>query len=80
MCLAVEAQHRGEGTYHACFTITEAGPYSVSVGVEGEQGCRVFNNMCRAGPLSLPQCRVVSVDTCLVAGQTGELRLQRRDK
>lgn len=78
---AVKSNHHGEGLYTASVTLTEAGPFTVSIRHAGEDGRHiVFQNACVAGPLSVPHCAVISVDTCLTAGQTGQLKVQRRDK
>ena len=76
---AVVAKASGKHTHNACFTLTEAGPFTVAVRLEGAQGCREYKNLCKPGPVSVPHCKVLSVDSCLTAGQTGKLRLQRRD-
>lgn len=80
VCLAVLAR-QSEGHVHiARFTLTEAGPFTLTLGLEGAEGCRVYNNICRPGLVSVPHCKVLSVDSCLTAGQTGQIRLQRRDR
>ncbi|DBA83503.1 TPA: hypothetical protein ACH3X2_006431 [Trebouxia sp. C0005] len=78
-CFDVVAKKSSKHTHTAGFTLTEAGPFTVSVRFEGTQGCREYKNICKPGPVSVPHCKVLSVDSCLTAGQTGQLRLQRRD-
>ena len=77
---AVPVEHKGEGVYTASFTLRQTGPFKVTVGLEGIPGCRAFDSICRAGPLSVPHCKVLDFDSSLTAGQTGQLRLQRRDR
>ncbi|KAL0032084.1 hypothetical protein WJX77_004214 [Trebouxia sp. C0004] len=78
-CIDAVAKAFGKHTHTACFTLTEAGPFTVTMRVEGSQGCREYKNICKPGPVSVPHCKVLSIDSCLTAGQAGQLRLQRRD-
>ncbi len=76
---AVVAKASSKHTYTACFILTEAGPFTVTLRMEGTQGCREYKNICKPGPVSVPHCKLLRVDSCLTAGQTGQLRLQRSD-
>lgn len=76
---AVVAKVSSKHTHIAGFTLTEAGPFTVTLRLEGAQGCKEYKNICKPGPVSVPHCKILSVDSCLTAGQTGQLRLQKRD-
>ena len=64
----------------AAFTLTQAGPFKATVSIKGQQGHRVFDNVCKPAALSVAHCKVISFDKSVTAGQVGQLTLHRKDR
>ena len=80
ICDAVTAKHKQGAEYSAAFTLSKAGPLRATVSIEGRQGHRAFEGICKPADLSVAHCEVISFDKSLTAGETGQLKLHRRDR
>lgn len=71
---------KGAGRFEVAYTVTMAGPVTISASLAGEAAARVFEARCEASGASLARCTVAAIADELVAGQPGALVFWQADR